>query len=101
MGYKRANPFYLSKEWRRLRKEVLEDDKYECQLHKQRGFYKQANTVHHVKTVEEHPELALEKYYIDECGRRIRNLISLCKECHEEVHGHRHKPKEYLTEERW
>lgn len=31
-----------------------------------------------------------------------RNLISLCHDCHEEVHGYRKKEeKKPLTEERW
>lgn len=46
-------------------------------------------------------ELALEIWY-EWHGVRKRNLVSLCHDCHEAVHGYR-KPekKETLTEERW
>ena len=50
---------------------------------------------------EKHPEMALEIWY-EWHGVRKRNLISLCHDCHEAVHGYR-KPEEKkpLTEERW
>lgn len=99
--YYKTNPFYVSKEWRKLRKEVLSDDKGECQQCKSRGKYTKANTVHHVNYLNLHPELALEKFYQDDEGNIKRNLISLCHACHEEVHGYRQQPKEYLTEEKW
>jgi len=99
--YYKTDPFYVSKEWRKLRKEVLQEDKGECQQCKARGKYSKANTVHHVNHLKEHPRLALEKFYQDDEGNKKRNLISLCHGCHEEVHGYRQKPKEYLIEERW
>lgn len=91
--------FYKSAKWERLRKEVLIEHKYECQQCKTRGFYKKANTVHHVQYVKRHPELALSKTY-EYKGKEYKNLIPLCHDCHEEVHGYRRK-KESLTEERW
>lgn len=94
--------FYKSSAWERLRREVLEKDKYECQIHKQRGYYVRANTVHHVKHVKEYPELALSKYYRDKDNKLQRNLISLCHDCHERIHDYRRKEKpEPLTPERW
>ena len=98
---KKNNPFYEGREWRRLRKVVLQADKYECQQCKSRGKYTKANTVHHVKHLEHYPELGLERYYTDEDGKRQKNLISLCHLCHLEIHNYQHKPKEPLTEERW
>ena len=100
--YKRADPFLLSKEWKAKRAQILDDDKYECQYHKERGSYKHATMVHHVKHRDKFPELALEKYYIDENGIQQRNLMSLCNECHELQHPERKwKVKEPLTKERW
>ena len=103
MRYKELDhAFYVSKEWLALRKEILKLDKYECQMCKQKGYYKRANHVHHVNTVKDHPELALSKTYLDKDGQVQRNLISLCKLCHEKVHNHRQKdPPKPLTEERW
>ena len=96
------NPFYDKPEWRKLRKEVLSADKYECQECKRKGKYKRATHVHHVNHLDKHPELALEKHYKDDNGSVKRNLISLCRDCHEEVHGYRLKDKpEPLTPERW
>ena len=93
--------FYVWTPWKHKRKEVLDMDKHECQLCKQRGIYTKANTVHHVNYLRKYPELALEIWY-EWRGRRKRNLISLCHDCHEEVHGYRKKNKEEpLTQERW
>ena len=94
--------FYISTAWLKLRAEVLAEDKYECQMCKARGYYTRANHVHHVNYVKIHPELALSKHYNDDDGNIKRNLISLCHNCHEEIHGHRQKEKpEPLTKERW
>mgnify|MGYP004456730559 FL=1 len=93
--------FYIWRKWRRLRKDVLKMDKEECQLCKQRGTFARATTVHHVNSVRKHPDKALEIWYTFKEERK-RNLISLCRDCHEEVHGYRKKKRaEPLTEERW
>lgn len=97
----RLEEFYNSKHWRKLRKEVLTDHKGECQRCKEHGFYTKANTVHHVQYVRKHPRLVLSKSYIFQ-GVEYKNLIPLCHNCHEEVHGYRVKEKkEPLTVERW
>lgn len=93
--------FYASRTWVKLRAEVLTEDKYECQRCKSRGYYARANTVHHARHVRKYPELALSKTYIDEQGKEKRNLISLCRDCHEEAHGFRRQQQKSLTEERW
>ena len=95
------NIFYTWSKWKTKREEVLKLDKYECQICKKRGKYKKATTVHHVNYVKKHPDKALEIWYYFK-GEKKRNLISLCHECHEEVHGYRKKEKKkLLTEERW
>lgn len=97
----RLEEFYNSKEWRHLRKEVLIEYKYECQDCKAKGFYSKANTVHHVQYVRRHPRYALSKTYMFQ-GKEYKNLIPLCHDCHEEVHGYRViEKKEPLTVERW
>lgn len=97
----RLKDFYNSKYWRRLRKEVLDDYKSECQICKKNGFYSKANHVHHNQFVRRHPRLALSRTYIFK-GKEYNNLIPLCHDCHEEAHGYRQKEKEEpLTEERW
>lgn len=93
--------FYTWEKWKRVRKEVLKMDKYECQLCKNRGKYTKANTVHHVNHLKNSPDKALEIWY-SIGGKKKRNLISLCHQCHDEVHGYRvPEHKKPLTEERW
>lgn len=95
--------FYDSRDWRRLRKAVLEFDKCECQICKERGEYVKAIIVHHVKHVEDCPELKLSWYYIED-GQERRNLISVCRDCHETVcHPERLRVNDAkpLSIERW
>lgn len=97
----RIHDFYVSSWWLRLRADVLREHKGECQHCKDRGYYAKANTVHHVQYVKKHPGLALSRTYIYE-GKEMQNLIPLCHNCHEIVHGYRKKKIEKpLTEERW
>lgn len=99
------HPFYVTPEWRGLSADVLREDRHECQLCKARGRYRRAVLVHHVNHVKRRPELALDMYYLDSDGERKRNLISVCKWCHEDVcHPERLrkvKAPSFETEERW
>ena len=102
----RENPheFYTWSRWLKVRAEVLAFDKYECQRCKEkRHKYTKATTVHHVNHFKERPDLALEMWYRNPAThKQERNLVSLCHNCHEEVHGYRKKGfAEPLTEERW
>lgn len=93
--------FYIWGKWKQVREHVLKMDHCECQRCKAKKTYTKATTVHHVNYVKQHPELALEIWY-EWHGRTGRNLISLCHDCHEAVHGYRKlKEKKPLTEERW
>lgn len=86
--------FYVSGQWKKLRKEVLKEQHKECQLCKSRGEYSKAVTVHHIKHLKKYPQLALTK----------SNLMSVCKECHNELHPEKnrnHKARTILNEERW
>lgn len=84
--------FYNSAAWLHIRDEVLEEQHHECQICKAKGIYTEAVTVHHIKHLRQHPELALNK----------SNLMAVCKDCHNELH-HRcvNKPKLQLNIERW
>ena len=96
-------PFYNSRAWKRLRLEVLIEDHWECQECKKNGRYKRANSVHHVKPVREHPELAMCRHFIDESGKRQRQLLSECDDCHKMLDDHRRraKAKPLMSDERW
>ena len=55
----RKEAFYSWPEWKSLRPEVLRLDNSECQRCKARGKYRPARIVHHVKHLEDRPDLAL------------------------------------------
>ena len=99
------NAFYDLPEWRRKRRQILAADRYECQECKRRGKYSRAIIVHHVMHLDEFPELALSDYYTDADGRQCRQLISVCRDCHETVcHPDRLRHTalgEPVTAERW
>ena len=97
---------YKTKEWLRLKQEVLEEFHFECANCKAKGIITRAQTVHHVKHVKEYPQFIYSKYYTDIYGKQQRNLIPLCNRCHNEEHDRFKRKKEKknekpLTEERW
>lgn len=68
--------FYNSAAWKRKRAAILRRDGYMCQRCKRYGRQRQAQTVHHIKHLDEYPELAYDS----------TNLISLCNDCHNAEH---------------
>jgi len=80
---------------------VLARDHNECQLCKERGMYSRANMVHHVHALRSHPELALAMHYIDLHGKSRRQLVSLCKECHENIPDSQTEVTEQRFPEKW
>ena len=67
--------FYVTKAWKQIRLERLAKDNYLCQRCKERNLLIPATMVHHIKPLEDYPELALD----------INNLTSLCNTCHEQI----------------
>lgn len=65
--------FYQSRVWRRVRLLALQRDHYLCQACLRKKRFTTATEVHHIKPLEEYPELGLE----------LSNLESLCWDCHE------------------
>lgn len=93
--------FYDWPEWDHIRLDVLDLDRHECQRCKNiKHRYRKAVLVHHVKHLKDRPDLALSIWDGQE-----RQLISLCRACHEEEHPERKWRKivkrDYVTEERW
>ena len=101
-----VHAFYVTKEWKEKRQEVLLRDNYICQrcLGKwnQQGIdpvkkikLSSAKIVHHIKPMKDYFNKALDN----------DNLISLCFECHEKVEGRTNNKfkikKEPLTIEQW
>ena len=99
----RSAEFYSWTEWRRLRPEVLRLDHGECvRCREIRRKFRPAKIVHHVRHLEERPDLAL-SIWDPETGKR--QLISVCKQCHEELHPESQRQYKHirapLTAERW
>lgn len=67
---------YTSTRWKKKRAAILRRDGYQCRECRRYGKSREATEVHHIKHVDEWPELA----YID------ANLISLCHKCHNKMH---------------
>lgn len=99
--------FYKSRQWsgvNGLREQALKRDNYECQLCKREGKVHLDSTkiegerksiilnVHHIKEIEDHPELALD----------LNNLMTICLSHHNEQHN-RFKPSnnKWKDDERW
>ena len=97
-----SDDFYDWPEWSRTRYQVLELDHQECQRCRKFGRYRRAVIVHHVKHLRDRPDLALSVVDPDTGGRQ---LVSLCRACHEEEHPERglkrYTPSPPLTVERW
>lgn len=97
-----SDDFYDWSEWIHVRRKVLQHDRQECQLCKKRGRYQRAEIVHHVKHLRDRPDLALSIFDPD---TQERQLLSLCRACHEEQHPERglkrYKVAPPLTVERW
>lgn len=68
--------FYQSNAWKAKRKAILRRDNYLCKKCLRYGRRTEASTVHHIKHLEDYPELA----FVDS------NLISLCNACHNKEH---------------
>lgn len=94
--------FYKSNEWMALRAKVLKEYHNECAWCREKGKISIAETVHHIQWVKKYPELALKEYYTYH-GRRYRNLVPLCHDCHDKAHNRmKYKKKEkQFNEERW
>lgn len=103
----RIQDFYRHREWRRMRFKVLLKYHNECQECKRQKRYSKATVVHHVKHLEGFPELALSETYTEN-GMEHAQLLPLCRNCHELVHGRtvgciKDKPKsnQFINVERW
>ena len=97
-----SHKFYGWQEWLCLRSEVLRLDNWECKLCKSRGRHCPAVIVHHVKHLQDRPDLALSVW---DPVTGERQLVSVCKRCHKRLHPESQRPfarrRPPVTEERW
>lgn len=73
-----AKAFYNSKEWQAVRQAVLMRDKYLCQ----KCHTHPAEEVHHKIY------LTQQNIYDESISLNAANLISLCRDCHQNEHKH-------------
>ena len=98
----REHLFYTWTEWLEVRGEALKLDHNECwKCRTVYHRYRRAKLVHHVQHLKERPDLALNLWW-----RGERQLVSLCRDCHEEEHPERFEKRwterpEPVTVERW
>ena len=71
------DPRYKTHRWVVTRRQAMQRDNYECQMCKEEGMFKPGEVVHHIKPSDKYPDLMYE----------IDNLQTLCRPCHERVHG--------------
>ena len=69
--------FYMTSNWKRVREYRLMLDDYLCVVCREDNRMVKADIVHHVKQLEDYPELALS----------IDNLISICHSHHNQLHA--------------
>ena len=67
---------YKSKKWKAKTKAIKKRDGYKCVWCARYGRNRPAVVVHHIKHVDEYPELAFDG----------DNLVSLCQACHNKAH---------------
>lgn len=80
---------YSTERWKQKRKRILRRDGYRCQECRKYGKITEATIVHHIKEVEDYPELAWEN----------DNLESVCMACHNRIH--RDKGAKALEKQRY
>ena len=68
--------FYRSEKWKRVRSRMLRRDGYTCVICKRYGRHRPATIVHHIKSLEDYPELRFDP----------NNLMSVCMDCHNKLH---------------
>ena len=94
MTMKKTNPFYLTREWRAKRLDILARDNYECVACRSLGkVTTDKDTVleiDHIKELDTHPELAFED----------SNLQTLCRSCHNKKHN-RFEFKQSSKQRKW
>lgn len=99
--------FYNHWEWRKLSKQIIEENHNECWLCKQKGRVSRAVLTHHVNPLKNRPDLAYSRTYTDDKGRLQKQLIPLCWLCHERIHERGEfgsvvdTSNHYKNDERW
>lgn len=88
-----AKEFYHSIAWLKTRDFVLHRDLHLCQRCREKGKLTPAETVHHI--------IELTPQNIDDVRISLdpKNLISLCRDCHAEVHRQYKDGERYSIDE--
>lgn len=76
--------FYTGRAWKRVRAAALRRDGYACRRCRRYGRMTEAKVVHHIKHLEDAPDLALS----------LDNLVSVCNDCHNALHPEKGKHRQ-------
>lgn len=95
--------FYNDRAWRKLSHSVMSEQHNECQECRKKGRYSRAIVVHHVNHLRKRPDLAYSRTYTDNNGKEHIQLIALCHDCHERIHGRGayKRSKGFWNKEKW
>lgn len=98
-----VHKFYNNRAWRNLSHAVMSQQHNECQECRQKGRYSKAVVVHHVNHLRKRPDLAYSTTFTDSNGKEQRQLIALCHDCHERIHGRGayKESKKFCNVEKW
>lgn len=96
--------FYETRAWKNFSRHIRTNDK-ECLICKASGKFSPAEIAHHVNHLRDRPDLAFDLTFVDADGNEQRNIISVCRQCHEDQHPENFRrvmtQKKFVTEERW
>lgn len=104
---KQRNEVYKKAIWEKIRQRVFEIDHGECVRCNHKVFdsgvpkkITKATVAHHIFEVEKYPEYKYD-IYVKIGETTYRNIVSLCRDCHETIHGRNPKAKDgFVNEER-
>lgn len=107
MAQRQRNKIYSTKIWQDIRERVFTLDHGECTRCNHAVFdsgepkkITKATLVHHIFEAEKYPEYKYD-IYVKIGDKTYRNLVSLCFDCHETIHGRNPKAKDgFINEER-
>lgn len=104
---KQRNEIYKTKQWKEIRKKVFKLDHYEC-VRCNHTLYDtdvpkkltRPTLVHHIFEAKKYPQYKYD-IWVEIDGKTYRNLVSLCFDCHETIHGRKKAKDGFINEERF
>lgn len=80
-----SKDFYKTKAWKKCRDSYMQSRRGLCEICLNKGLFVRAEIVHHIE------ELTPDNINNPIISLSFDNLKAVCRECHAELHGKRHK----------